>query len=140
MDNLAPASPQPLKSLTRNQKRPTRVRSKNRVPFLDRDLLELDGFVICRVVDQHVESAQFPDRSFDRRYHALLVRDITAESESANAETAEVGDRVLRLACGMQESDGHICACLRHGQCGCRPSLHAPPGLNTLLAGSGLTP
>ena len=54
---------QMLQGLARNQKRPACVGGKNRIPLLHGQLIEFYGFVVGGVVDQDIDSSQFPDRS-----------------------------------------------------------------------------
>src|ERR1700757_787809 len=102
--------------LARDQKRPARVRSEDRVPLGNRNLVELYRFVICSVVHQDVDATQFLYRLFDHGAHTLLDSDVALHGKGAAPRSRKIDDGVLCLARRTVKGNGTAGAACRQRQ------------------------
>src|SRR5579864_2203138 len=102
--------------LARDQKRPARVRSEDRVPLGNRNLVELYRFVIRSVVHQDVDATQFHYRFFDHGAHTLLDSDVALQGKSATTRSRKIDDGVLCLSRRTVKCNGNVGAGCRQRQ------------------------
>src|SRR5579862_6749736 len=90
IDDSSLALSQIFQRFARYQKRPACVRGKDGVPLFDRQLVELGSLVVRGVIDQNIETAQFPRRLLDGRSHALFLGDVAAQRDGAPAKAPDI--------------------------------------------------
>src|SRR5579871_1390246 len=107
---FASAPAHPFQSFTADEKWPACVGGKNRIPLLDRQLLELRSLIVRGIVHQDVDASELATDLLHHGSYACFFGHVATESESPDPMCREVDDCLSGLARGLQECDRDISA------------------------------